>query len=157
MQTENELILFFSIFRVLFHFIHKKNTHTQNSHLHLFATIRNQTKPKKINYKTVKVLATHEIILKCPTAGCNGSGHVNSKRSSHRSLSGCPHAALKKAVIREAKYQNGHTIRHSALVGSGLYETLIHTQTNKQKKKKISLCSSTTKKVFFRSESYTQH
>lgn len=127
MQTENELILFFSIFRVLFHFIHKN---TQNSHLHLFATIRNQN--QKINSKTVKVLATHEIILKCPTAGCNGSGHVNSKRSSHRSLSGCPHAALKKAVIREAKYQNGHTVRHSALVGSGLYETLIHTHEHRK-------------------------
>lgn len=132
-----------------------KNTHTKLSSPSICNHSKsNQT--KKIDYKTVKVLATHEIILKCPTAGCNGSGHVNSKRSSHRSVSGCPHAALKKSVIREAKYQNSYTIRHSALVGSGLYETLIHTQTNR-KKMKISLCNSTTKKVFFSIERYTQH
>ncbi len=30
------------------------------------------------------VLAMHENVLKCPTPGCTGQGHVNSNRSTHR-------------------------------------------------------------------------
>lgn len=114
----------------------------------------NHSKPKpnqkQKSNQNIKVLATHEIILKCPTAGCNGSGHVNSKRSSHRSLSGCPHAAIKKAVIRDANYQNGYTIRHPAL-GSGLYKNVV----DPHKKKTRSLQCNTKKK--FSSESCVQH
>lgn len=51
----------------------------------------------------------HEIILKCPTTGCNGRGHVSFNRKTHRSFSGCPKAAAEKAAMREAKYQNGFT------------------------------------------------
>ena len=35
-------------------------------------------------FLSLKVLAMYENVLKCPTPGCSGRGHVNSNRNSHR-------------------------------------------------------------------------
>uniref|UniRef100_A0A670J1S7 Myelin transcription factor 1 like n=1 Tax=Podarcis muralis TaxID=64176 RepID=A0A670J1S7_PODMU len=53
-----------------------------------------------------QVLAMHENVLKCPTPGCTGRGHVNSNRNSHRSLSGCPIAAAEKLAKAQEKHQS---------------------------------------------------
>ncbi|KAJ0061384.1 hypothetical protein NL108_017924 [Boleophthalmus pectinirostris] len=48
----------------------------------------------------------YENVLKCPTPGCSGRGHVNSNRNSHRSLSGCPIAAAEKMAKVHEKTHN---------------------------------------------------
>lgn len=63
------------------------------------------------------VLALNETILKCPTIGCNGRGHISSSRNTHRSLSGCPTAAANKAAAKEFKYQNSLIFRNKLPTG----------------------------------------
>lgn len=40
--------------------------------------------PLPLSLLVSSVLAMHENVLKCPTPGCTGRGHVNSNRSTHR-------------------------------------------------------------------------
>lgn len=62
-----------NIYLPLFRF----SAHVVTSHMDLFTVF-------SLFVLIHSVLAMHENVLKCPTPGCTGRGHVNSNRSTHR-------------------------------------------------------------------------
>ncbi|XP_061387971.1 serine-rich adhesin for platelets [Musca vetustissima] len=74
-------------------------TGSNESHMPSSSSVINQPTYSPSSLNRDLVLALHEQIIKCPTPGCNGRGHVQPHRSVHRSLSGCPQAA--KSLARK--------------------------------------------------------
>lgn len=69
---------------------------------------------------------------------------MNSKRSSHRSLSGCPYvAAKKKAVLRVTKLQTNDAFHNeNSISGAGLYNSKKTSRNDLKMRWKLSLIHS---------------
>lgn len=59
-----------------------------------------------------------DTVLHCQTPGCDGRGHVNSSRNSHRSLSGCPIAHQQKMARKSNKFQQRQSGSRQSSVAS---------------------------------------
>lgn len=75
------------------------------SSFHFFTSKSTNPLPSALSPQSLDPSRPEKREIKCPTPGCDGTGHVTGLYPHHRSLSGCPH---KDRIPPESEYMVGY-------------------------------------------------